>query len=74
MADALEKWKNRNDVMLVALNSEGKLVAAGWFNLDHNPNSLEKRDSAGFYRESAGFDVQVLRGDDVKKFKTMEWI
>lgn len=71
---AHEDWKARNDVMLVTLRDDGKVIAAGWFNLDHEPNKEEKKEVKDFYRDSAGKDIKILRGDDVKKFKEMEWI
>lgn len=71
---ALLDWKARNNVMLVALRDDNKIVAAGLFNLDHSPNKEEKKDVKEFYRDSAGMKIEILRGDDVKKFKQMEWI
>lgn len=71
---ALEDWKSRNDVMLVSLRDDGKVMAAGWFNLDHEPNKEEKREVKEFYRDCAGRNIQILRGDDVNKFKDMDWI
>ncbi len=70
----LEDWKKRSDVMLVAINDDNKVVAAGWVNLDHEPNKEEKREVKEFYRDCAGRKIEILRGDDVKKFKSMEWI
>ena len=71
---AHEAWKKRNDVMLVALRDDNRVIAAGWFNLDHEPNKEEKKEVREFYRDSAGMKIEILRGDDVKRFKGMEWI
>ncbi len=71
---SLEEWKARNDVMLVALRDDNRVIAAGWFNLDHEPDKEEKKEMREFYRDCAGKKIEILRGEDVKKFKEMEWI
>lgn len=71
---SLDEWKKRNDVMLIALRADNKVIAAGWFNLDHIPDKEEKKEVREFYRDQAGLKIGVLRGDEVKNFKQMEWI
>ena len=43
-------------------------------NKDAGKDKEEKKDLREFYRDCVGRKIEILRGDDVKKFKEMEWI